>query len=272
MEAEFDKCRRSLVIQNPSKWVEADRSTEGFLLADRVTAAIHRATRGMVSITDAFQIGPMRQGQAGGGPPPAVHITFASGSQKGCWFKVLASMSRAGGQATEMARDISCRDSFPKGHLATVKELASKGMALKRGGKVGSYRVKAQGPACISVLEVRATGHRGPGGWQVYIPTAREKADSYAERVRSSWDRLSPQERTAATSTYRQKVQESVEEGRRLQEQQEAARREREQRAAALAMAANGMAAQGPRAPPREPDYSLMSFEMEGQAGAVHTY
>jgi hypothetical protein len=181
-ESEVEKCRRSLVIQDPESWLEAEKATAGFNLADRVTAAINKATNGMVAVTEAFVMRASRaEGPSGasraGGPPPAVHVTFASGGQKGCWYQVLAAMHRMGGKEAEKARKIYCRDSFPKDKLAAAKELAAKGLALKKKGAITSYRVKAQGPGCIPVLETRARSHRGPGGWAVHNEAARQAAE-----------------------------------------------------------------------------------------------
>ena len=39
-ESELKKCRRSLLIHNVDKWVESDKETEGYSLADRATAAV----------------------------------------------------------------------------------------------------------------------------------------------------------------------------------------------------------------------------------------
>jgi hypothetical protein len=189
-EAEADKCKRSMVLLNPGPWVEQERATYGFSMAERVTAAIHKATLGMVAVTDAFQIGQGRQG----GPPPAVHVTFASTGQKGSWFRVLAAMNKVGGQAAERARAISCRDSFPKEFLGEVRNLVATGMSLKREGKVAGFRVRAQGPACIPVLETRERSHRGPGGWRTFQPTAMEEAaEHYVESVEKEWDHMSPE-------------------------------------------------------------------------------
>jgi hypothetical protein len=226
----------------------------------------------MVSVTDAFNIGFGRQG----GPPPAVHVTFASGGQKGSWYKVLAAMGRAGGQAAERARSINCRDSFPKEYLGEVRQLAAKGMTLKRQGKVGGYRVKAQGPNCIPVLEIKDRSHRGAGGWAIYRPSAREEADSYAERVERQWDHMSPQERTHAADQYNEKVKQAEAEIQRLRRQQEEADRahqaalleaqafRRERAAMAAVIAGNGA---------RQADVHMMHHQVDGQQdGGVHTY
>jgi hypothetical protein len=43
-ETEPNKCRRSLLIHNVNKWVNVDRETEGYGLADRATAGVHKLT------------------------------------------------------------------------------------------------------------------------------------------------------------------------------------------------------------------------------------
>ena len=215
-EAELDKCRRSLVIQHPDKWMEGERDTVGFGMTDRVTAAIHKATFGMVAVSDAFTIGGNREG----GPPPAVHITFASAGQKGCWYSVLAAMSRRGGKEAEKARFISCRDSFPKEHLGTVRQLNGRGMELKRNGDIGSYRIKAQGPACIPVLEVRDRVHRGPGGWRVRLENAREEDNMEVMNEANGTTRSQGQDAAGAWQKKAREAQQQIE--RLMKEQQHA--------------------------------------------------
>jgi hypothetical protein len=56
-ESESKKCRRSLLIHNVDKWIEADKETEGHGLADRATAAVHKLTCGMVTVQEAFPVG-----------------------------------------------------------------------------------------------------------------------------------------------------------------------------------------------------------------------
>lgn len=82
-----------------------------------------------------------------------------------------------GGKEAERARRINCRDSFPKDKLAATRDLANKGLALKKKGAMASFRVKAQGAGCIPVLETRTRSHRGPGGWADHMEAAREAAE-----------------------------------------------------------------------------------------------
>jgi len=71
-ESELKKCRRSLLIHNVDKWVESDKETEGYSLADRATAAVHKLTGGMVTVQEAFPLGQWKMGQ----PPTSVYMTL----------------------------------------------------------------------------------------------------------------------------------------------------------------------------------------------------
>jgi hypothetical protein len=89
-ETELKKCKRSLLIHNMDKWVEADRETKGYGLADRATVAVHKLTCGMDTVQEAFPLGQWKMGQ----PPTLVHLTFESARQKICFFRVLANKMR----------------------------------------------------------------------------------------------------------------------------------------------------------------------------------
>ena len=168
-ESELKKCRRSLLIHNVDKWVENDRETEGYGLADRATAAVHKLTCGMVTVQEAFPLGQWKMGQ----PPTSVYMTFGSARQKTCFFRVLANKMRAAadqanGGPTPLG-GISCRDAFPKDKVNDAKALVEKGMSLKRSGKIAAFRVVARGPGCIPVLEARHRGRDGRSyGWEVW--------------------------------------------------------------------------------------------------------
>jgi hypothetical protein len=182
-------------------------------------------------------------------------------------------MAKMGGEHAEKARAISCRDSFPKEHLGKVKELATKGMSLKRGGQVGGFRVKAQGPACLPVLEVRDKAHRGPGGWSVYIPSDREEvAEEFVERIEPDWDNRSPQYRSRAAEIYHEKMQQEM---AKLQHLQEKARRTVEEaQAEARAFRRERAFVAGRRTDGESfPDQYMMDHQLEGQRdGGVQTY
>jgi hypothetical protein len=168
-ESELKKCRRSLLIHNVDKWVENDKETEGYSLADRATAAVHKMTGGMVTVQEAFPLGQWKMGQA----PTSVYMTFGSARQKTCFFRVLANKMRvaaaqANGGPTPLG-GISCRDAFPKDKVNDAKALVDKGMGLKRSGKIVAFRVVARGPGCLPVLEARHRGRDGLSyGWEVW--------------------------------------------------------------------------------------------------------
>ena len=168
-ESELKKCRRSLLIHNVDKWVENDKETEGYSLADRATAAVHKMTGGMVTVQEAFPLGQWKMGQA----PTSVYMTFGSARQKTCFFRVLANKMRvaadqANGGPTPLG-GISCRDAFPKDKVNDAKALVDKGMGLKRSGKIAAFRVVARGPGCLPVLEARHRGRDGLSyGWEVW--------------------------------------------------------------------------------------------------------
>jgi hypothetical protein len=168
-ESELKKCRRSLLIHNVDKWVENDKETEGYSLADRATAAVHKLTGGMVTVQEAFPLGQWKMGQA----PTSVYMTFGSARQKTCFFRVLANKMRvaadqANGGPTPLG-GISCRDAFPKDKVNDAKALVDKGMGLKRSGKIVAFRVVARGPGCLPVLEARHRGRDGLSyGWEVW--------------------------------------------------------------------------------------------------------
>ncbi len=168
-ESELKKCRRSLLIHNVDKWVERDKETEGYSLADRATAAVHKLTGGMVTVQEAFPLGQWKMGL----PPTSVYMTFRSARQKTCFFRVRANKMRvaadqANGGPTPLG-GISCRDAFPKDKVNDAKALVDKGMGLKRSGKIVAFRVVGRGPGCIPVLEARYRGRDGLSyGWEVW--------------------------------------------------------------------------------------------------------
>jgi hypothetical protein len=162
-EAAMDKCQRSMMIHNVDKWLAGDKDTEGHGVANRVVAAINRVTGGGVAITDAYHIGRKDKSK-----PTSVHVTFASTRQKYHWYRVMATQSRLATREGQRMRGVSFRDSFPKEKVSEARRLAQRGAAIKRDGQIGSFRVKASGPGCNPVLEVRMEAHRGPGGWMMF--------------------------------------------------------------------------------------------------------
>ncbi len=156
-DRELEKVRRSILLHNVDQWLKGEKDTEGHWVADRVTAAIHRLTKGMVTVIEAF---PLGRG-AGGKEATSVLVTFGSVRQKGCWFRCLASAMKAGGRSGNLQR-LSCRDAFPKEYVEDARQLVREGMALKQEGKAVTFRVKATGPGCLPVLEVK---RRTAEGW-----------------------------------------------------------------------------------------------------------
>jgi hypothetical protein len=56
-EVEAARCRRSNLMHNADKWVASDQITQGYSLAERVTAAVHRVCGGMINVVDCFAVG-----------------------------------------------------------------------------------------------------------------------------------------------------------------------------------------------------------------------
>jgi len=170
--SEARMCRRSVLIHNADKWVEGDTATAGYNLAERVTAAVHRTTRGMTSVTGAFSLGRGQDNQG----PSSCFLSFGSVTQKSTFFKVLAATVKAGGREGHKLKVISCRDAFPKKRVNDSKMLVQKGMALRREGRIAYFRVIAQGNGCIPVLEVKhwlGSGGQVSARWEVFIGEER---------------------------------------------------------------------------------------------------
>jgi len=68
-----------------------------------------------------------------------------------------------------LLKTVSVRDVFPKDKLNDVRILVQKGVALKKDGRVATFKVVARGPGVIPVLEVREVDSDGRmGKWEVY--------------------------------------------------------------------------------------------------------
>jgi hypothetical protein len=168
---EAQKCRKSILIHNADKWVQG--ILPDYSLGERVTALIHGVTNGMVSVADAFAIGKGREGK---GPPTSALVTFGSITQKGTFFRVIATEVRRGSTCGEKFKLISCRDAFPKGKINDAKRLVQKGIALRKNGQVAYFRVVASGEGCIPVLEVKHYLGNGQisGRWEVFASQERQ--------------------------------------------------------------------------------------------------
>jgi hypothetical protein len=177
-EQELNKCRRSILMHNADKWVAGDTHTAGYSLAERVTSAIHRIAGGMVMVMECFAIGAWQAGRM----PTSVYLTFGSQQQKTAFFRIMANRIRFGDERARLMRVVACRDAFPKEYISEAKELANKGMSLKRDGQVVSFRVVARGAGCIPVLETRewlASGQPA-ARWAVHRDAAQTAAETAA--------------------------------------------------------------------------------------------
>ena len=165
-EVEVAKCRRSILMHNADRWVAPDVYTQGYSLAERVTAAVQRTCGGMVTVVDCFAVGGWQEGRQ----PSSVYLSFGSAQQKTTFFKIMANRIRFGNEAQQNIRVLACRDAFPKDYIMDAKKLAQKGMSLKREGLIASFRVVARGLGCIPVLETRArtAGGQPAARWMVY--------------------------------------------------------------------------------------------------------
>ena len=161
-DGEIGKCKRSILMHNADKWVAGDQNTMGYSLAERVTAAVHRMSGGMISVVDCFAVGAWQAGRM----PSSVFLSFGSYQQKSTFFRIMANRIRFGGEQQQNIRVLACRDAFPKDLIPEAKNLAQKGMGLRQNGHVASFRVVARGQGCIPVLEIRERVRAGQ-------PTAR---------------------------------------------------------------------------------------------------
>ena len=180
-EQELGKCRRSILMHNADKWVEGDVNTRGYSLAERVTSAIHRISGGMVMVMDCFAIGAWQAGRM----PSSVYLTFGSAQQKTTFFRIMANRIRYGDEKARIMRVVACRDAFPKEHVPVARELAQKGMGLRREGQVASFRVVSRGTGCIPVLEVKEWMESGQAAtrWTVFQDTAAGAARADVEET-----------------------------------------------------------------------------------------
>jgi hypothetical protein len=102
----------------------------GNSLAERVTSAIHRIAGGMVMVMECFAIGAWQVGRT----PTSVYLTFGSQQQKTAFSRIMANRIRYGDERAGLMRVVAYRDALPKEYVSEAKELANKGMALKRDG------------------------------------------------------------------------------------------------------------------------------------------
>ena len=203
-EQELGKCRRSILMHNADKWVEGDINTQGYSLAERVTSAIHRISGGMVMVMDCFAIGAWQAGRT----PSSVYLTFGSAQQKTTFFRIMANRIKFGDERARMMRVVACRDAFPKEYVPVARELAQKGMGLRRDGYVASFRVVSRGTGCIPVLEAKEWMASGQAAtrWSVFHDTTTEAArptleDTPAARREEEWQTVTSKRNQKAAGT-----------------------------------------------------------------------
>ena len=121
-EIHISKYTKTLIIHNVDKWVREDKTTEGYGIADRVTARIHAVTKGMVTVNDACTLGRVREDV-----PSSVMVTLGSSKQKACFYKVVATQVKNRTKDGCSMQEISCRDAFPRERVQLARELAYEG-------------------------------------------------------------------------------------------------------------------------------------------------
>ncbi len=168
-EVEAAKCRRSILMHNADKWVAGDQLTQGYSLAERVTAAVHRIYGGMINVVDCFAVGAWQPGVL----LSSVYLSFGSSQQKSTFCRIMANRIRFGNKAAQNIRVLACRDAVPKDSISDAKKLAQKGMAMRMNGKIASFRAVARDLGCIPVLEVRecTSGGQSMARWAVHQDT-----------------------------------------------------------------------------------------------------
>jgi len=202
---EKEKCSRSLIIHNADKFVtDKDKIyTYGidWGLAPSVAGAVYRMSNGMVTANEAFTIGKWKNGR----PPTSVVVVLESTRMKGVFFRLLAARIRTGDDNQGYLKQVSVRDMFPASMLQESRREVRRGMALKRNGYIGTFKVVSRGTGCIPVLEIKKrvgmNGQQGP--WEVFqdnmlsneqkervdkeLQEQQERIDA-AEQARQDWE------------------------------------------------------------------------------------
>jgi hypothetical protein len=98
-----------------------------------------------------------------------VYPTFGTTQQKTTFFGIMANRIRYGDERAQMMKVVANRDTFSKEHAPAARELAQKGMAMRREGQVASFRVISGGMGCIHVLEAteRTASSQAATRWTV---------------------------------------------------------------------------------------------------------
>jgi len=172
-ERELDRCSRSIIIHNADKMVAIGNETfQGrgesnlfnYTLADRVTETLHTQCNSMIAVQEAYSLG-----WKNGKPSTSVCVVLGSKHQKGVVYRTIAGHMRGRTAFGQMLKTVSVRDAFPKEKIPDARRLVQRGMALKREGRVATFKVVARGTGVIPVLEVR---HKGPNGqigrWEIF--------------------------------------------------------------------------------------------------------
>ncbi len=132
---------------------------------DRTTAAIHKMTKNMVTITETYTIGQDNNNKA----PTSVYVTLRSQQQKKTFWCCLAAHTRASPGAKKNISNISVQDAFPKEKKEEARNLVQQGIKLLKKSEIAAYRVINRGPECTPVLETKLFDDKGrPGGWGAY--------------------------------------------------------------------------------------------------------
>ncbi len=98
--------------------------------------------------------------------PSLVMVTLGLSKHKAYFYRVVATQVKNRTEDGRSMQEISCRDAFPREKVQLARELAQRGMNLKKEGQVRAFRVRSSGSGCIPVLDVRR-GQRDVGGFPV---------------------------------------------------------------------------------------------------------
>jgi len=171
-DGEIAKCKRSILMHNADKWVAGDQSTFGYSLSERVTAAVHRMSGGMVAVVDCFTVGAWQAGKA----PSSVFLSFGSYQQKSTFFRIMANRVRFGSEQQQNIRVLACRDAFPKDLIPEGKISGPEGLGAEAerhnsqlqscGQRTGMYpcsrsQGKSQGRPTVCQVEYLSGTRRG---------------------------------------------------------------------------------------------------------------
>jgi hypothetical protein len=147
--------QRSIIICNPEYLIE-DGMTDSdnkLTLVDQVTSYVHRLCKGAVSVNDAFIIRPRGYENH----PKNVCIVLGSLRQKVTTFRILAAHMRTRMSCSTVRSRASMRDKFPRSQMGDVRRLVQRGLELKKGGRIASFKVCSRGTAAIPILHCKSS-------------------------------------------------------------------------------------------------------------------